>query len=133
MTYADGSTTIVPTMGGEWKVGESGTITNNIYLGERFDFRKASPPSWAAAADFDDSAWPAAATYASAAALGDGSDERVPGDETSSGGDRDGSFFCGECGPNKAPNPGMTRYQTLTLECPGSTIAAVTFARATAY
>ena len=108
MTYADGSTTIVPTTGGEWKVGESGTITNNIYLGERFDFRKASPPSWAAAADFDDSAWPAAVTYASATALGDGSGERVGGhagdgdgpgetgeasDVTSSGSDRDGSFF----------------------------------------
>ena len=39
MTYADGSTTIVPTTGGEWKVGESGTITNNIYLGERFESR----------------------------------------------------------------------------------------------
>eukprot|EP01052_Picozoa_sp_SAG31_P081180 SAG31_NODE_41059_length_278_cov_0.564246_1_plen_55_part_10 len=41
---------------------------------------------------------------------------------------QDGGIFCGESGPNKAPNPGMTRYQTLTLQCPGSLIAAIDFA-----
>ena len=40
-----------------------------------------------------------------------------------------GSFFCGECGPNNAPNPGTEVYQTLTLECSGSTITAIDFAK----
>ena len=39
-----------------------------------------------------------------------------------------GSIFCGECGPNSAPNPGKEVYQTLTLECASSTIAAIDFA-----
>ena len=68
VTYIDGTTTIVATNGGgEWKVGQSGTITNNIYLGERYDFRKASPPNWATSS-IDDSLWPTAVTYASASA-----------------------------------------------------------------
>lgn len=38
-------------------------------------------------------------------------------------------FFCGECGPNKAPNPGKEDYQTLTLECASSTIDVIDFAK----
>lgn len=41
----------------------------------------------------------------------------------------EGNIFCGECGPNKAPNPGKAVYQTLTLECASSTIAAIDFAK----
>lgn len=41
----------------------------------------------------------------------------------------EGSIFCGECGPNQAPNPGKEVYQTLTLECATSTIAAIDFAK----
>lgn len=41
----------------------------------------------------------------------------------------EGSIFCGECGPNVAPNPGKEVYQTLTLECASSTIAAIDFAK----
>lgn len=108
--------------GGDWKVGLSGTITNNIYLGERYDFRKASPPNWATVA-VDDSLWPAAVTYASAAVIGEG-EITVDGDSS-----REGSIFCGECGVNEEPNPGKTHYQTLTLQCPGSTIASIDFAK----
>lgn len=41
----------------------------------------------------------------------------------------DASYFCGESTTNKPPNPGMTAYQTMTLECPGSTIAEIDFAK----
>ena len=105
VTYTDGTTTIVATNGnGEWKVGQSGTITNNIYLGERYDFRKASPPSWATSS-VDDSLWPAAVTYASASA--DADDNVSPISNFSAG-----SVFCGECGPNGMPNPGMKFVST---------------------
>ena len=121
MTYADGTTTVVATEGGgDWKVGQSGTITNNIYLGEKYDFRKASPPDWATSS-VDDSLWPAAVTYAPASSQ---EDVALPSSIST-----EGSFFCGECGPNPEPNPGMTAYQTLELECPGSTIAAIDFAK----
>lgn len=121
VTYTDGTATVVATEGGGvWKVGQSGTITNNIYLGERYDFRKASPPNWATSY-VDDSLWPAAATYALASI----EDDATLSTNISS----DDSYFCGECGPNGPPNPGMTRYQTLELECPGSTIDAIDFAK----
>ena len=34
------------------------------------------------------------------------------------------AYFCGESGTNAPPNPGEFFYQTLSLECPGSTIGA---------
>eukprot|EP01051_Picozoa_sp_SAG22_P007706 SAG22_NODE_551_length_9178_cov_3.565371_8_plen_463_part_01 len=129
ITYADGSKTTASTKGGDWKVGLSGTITNNIYLGERYDFRKAAPPDWATTA-VDDSLWPAAATYAKSPTVVLEDAGRVDGfDAGRNLSDTSSSFFCGEIGPNKLPNPGMEHYQTLTLECPGSTIAAVDFAK----
>jgi hypothetical protein len=143
LTHADGTKTTVATKGenfheksssirsagwngkGGWKVGLSGTITNNIYLGERYDFRKASPPNWRTTI-VDDSLWPAAVTYAT---TGNREVEVGVDDTIASDRDMDGGVFCGECGPNGAPNPGMTRYQTLTLECPGSAIATIDFAK----
>jgi hypothetical protein len=59
LTYSDGTTaTHASSAGGGWVVGRSATLTNNVYLGERFDGRLASA-GWTRPG-FDASHWSAA-------------------------------------------------------------------------